>query len=526
MAMTDISATEVNGQLRAAQDDLREQLLFQSSLLESIPVAIYYKDCQGRYLGCNRAYEEILGKSRSEIVGKSVFDLAPPEIADKHHAMDAELFRQPGRQVYEWVIQKPTGEIRNVVFHKATFLRSDGAVGGLIGALVDITELKQSEDQLRASEAALKAAQRLASIGNWTWDLRTDRHVWSEEVYRIYGRDPALPPAIFQMVEQYFAPESGIRLPSDVEKGMGKGVPFECDAEVVRSDGTHRWVTIHSETSHDADGDVVGLFGTVQDITERKQAEEEIRRLNADLERRVVDRTAELTAANHELDTFAYAVSHDLRAPLRAMSGFSQALVEDYGDRLDGEAKNYLHQIDIASSKMGQLIDGILVLSRCTRGELQRNRIDISALATHLLEELAHGEPERKVDWRVEPNLRATADERMIEAALGNLLGNAWKYTGRTEAPAIRVFLGEVDGRRGFCVADNGAGFDMGHAERLFQPFQRLHRQDEFPGLGIGLATVHRIVHRHGGEICAEGRPGAGATFCFTLPASVPEETS
>jgi light-regulated signal transduction histidine kinase (bacteriophytochrome) len=208
------------------------------------------------------------------------------------------------------------------------------------------------------------------------------------------------------------------------------------------------------------------------------------------------------------------------------MSGFSQALVEDYGKLLDAEARKYLDQIDIASRKMGELIDGILVLSRSTRGELRRDAIDISALATRLLEELVRGEPERQVGWLVEPNLLATGDARMIEAVLSNLLDNAWKYTGKAKAPSIRVFSGEIDGSSGFCVADNGAGFDMTHAEQLFQPFRRLHRQDEFPGIGIGLATVQRIVHRHGGEVRGESRPGAGATFCFTLPVSTPEETS
>ena len=372
--------------------------------------------------------------------------------------------------------------------------------------------------------AILTEAQQLTGIGNWTWEIATDRHVWSEEIYRIYGRDPALPAAVYPEVKQYFTEESWARLADTVEQALAQGRAYECDAEVLRPDGGRRWITARGEATRDAAGNIVNLHGTVQDITARKMAEEQIRALNAELEQRVVERTAELYAANQELDSFAYAVSHDLRAPLRAMSGFSRALSEDYGPRLDGEAKTYLEQIDIASRKMGELIDGILALSRSTRGGLRRDEIDISALATRLLDELQRAEPLRRVDCTVQAGLQAVGDARMIEAAVRNLLSNAWKYSGKTAAPEIRVFAGEVDGRRGFCIADNGAGFDMAHAGQLFQPFRRLHRQEEFPGTGIGLATVQRIIHRHGGEIRGEGRPGAGACFCFTLAAAAHEE--
>ena len=247
----------------------------------------------------------------------------------------------------------------------------------------------------------------------------------------------------------------------------------------------------------------------------RREAETELRRANALLERR----TVELEAANQELDSFAYAVSHDLRAPLRALNGFSQALVEDYGDRLDGEARVYLGQIDKASDHMGQLVEGLLTLSRSTRGGILHSSVDVSALAESIRDDLTRSQPLRRVIWQIEPGVTACGDPRLVELVLRNLLANAWKYTGATAEPLIRFYAREAGGRRWLCVADNGAGFDMAHADKLFKPFQRLHRQDEFPGIGIGLATVERIVARHGGAVRAEGEVGRGAVFRFCLPA-------
>ncbi|MFW6156416.1 MAG: sensor histidine kinase, partial [Armatimonadota bacterium] len=254
------------------------------------------------------------------------------------------------------------------------------------------------------------------------------------------------------------------------------------------------------------------------DVTDLREAQERLQALTGELEDRVRERTAQLRAANEELEAFAYSVSHDLRAPLRSIDGFSQAVVEDYADRLDETGKDYLRRVRRASQRMGELIDDLLQLSRITRAEFQPDRVDLSALAREVVEELRNAEPERSVEIVIEPDMTADVDRRLMKTALTNLLGNAWKYTSKSEEARIE-FTSKTDttGEVVYTVSDNGAGFDMAYADKLFQPFQRLHRSDEFPGTGIGLASVRRVISRHGGEVWGEGAVDQGASFSFTL---------
>jgi PAS domain S-box-containing protein len=294
----------------------------------------------------------------------------------------------------------------------------------------------------------------------------------------------------------------------------GREAPRRYEFDFVTREGEQRRVFLHIDVIPGTSTAVASLA----DITELRRTQAQLQELTEELEERVRDRTAQLEAANNELEAFAYSVSHDLRAPLRAINGFSQAVVEDYGDKLDATGRDYLQRVRRASQRMGGLIDDLLQLSRITRVDLTRDRVDLSALAREIVDELRAGSLDRAVEVVIEPDLTADVDRRLMKTMLSNLLGNAWKYTGKM-ADAKIEFGSQTDerGRRVYHVTDTGAGFDMQYADKLFQPFQRLHREDEFPGTGIGLATVRRVIRRHGGDVWAEGVVDEGATFYFTL---------
>lgn len=271
---------------------------------------------------------------------------------------------------------------------------------------------------------------------------------------------------------------------------------------------------------YDAQGTKIGAVVSMHDITERRRAEQEIRALNEGLEERVRERTAELEASNQELETFSYSVSHDLRAPLRGIAGWSTVLAEDYADCLDRTALGYLARIRAQTLYMGELIDDLLTLSRVTRKIMQRETVNLSALVHKEAEALQQEEPERAVEWHIQADLNAYGDATLLRSLLQNLIGNAWKFTRRRRPARIEFGSLEQAGQRVFYVRDNGAGFNMDYADDLFVPFKRLHAVAEFPGTGVGLATTQRIVKRHGGRIWAEAAVDAGATFYFTLGAA------
>jgi predicted ATPase/signal transduction histidine kinase/GAF domain-containing protein len=383
-------------------------------------------------------------------------------------------------------------------------------------------DLQRSQDDLQGRTLILRSI--LDSIGEGV--VVVDEHgeflVYNPAAEAIIGPGVAGGPGRWTPHFRFYLPDQVTPYPA-ADLPLAKAVRGESvDGEELfarpagRPEGV--WLSVTARPLAGPAGAVSGGVAVFSDITGRKRAEHEIRTLNTELEQRVTDRTLKLEVANQELESFSYSVSHDLRAPLRSIDGFSRILEEDFADKLDDQGRGCLQKIRTSSEHMRQLIDDMLQLSRVTRTELRRSPVDLSLLARAVVEGLRVAEPQRSVELVVEPGLIVHADEHLMRIVLENLIGNAWKYTGRR--PAARIEFGRVprEGEPAYFVRDNGAGFDAQFAHKLFQAFQRLHPVSEFPGTGIGLATVQRVIHRHGGRVWAEGERGRGATFFFTLP--------
>jgi PAS domain S-box-containing protein len=375
--------------------------------------------------------------------------------------------------------------------------------------LRDITERKNAEEALKEHSRILDLAPVLIR------DMSDRIMFWNSGAEQMYGWSSE--EAVGKITHILFRTEFPRPL-EEIKAQLFAYGHWEGELVKTRRDGKRvvvasPWVLHKNELDEPK-----AILEINNDITERKRAEEEVRRLNEELEQRVKERTAQLEAANKELEAFSYSVSHDLRAPLRHINGFSQALLEDYAGQLDEVGKGYLEEVRGASQEMAQLIDDVLQLARVTRSEMRWEVVNLSQLAGEVLAELQKREPARAPGVQIEEGLTTRGDKRLLRVMLGNLLGNSWKFTAKSENAKISFGRDEKGGEAVFFVRDNGAGFDMAYADKLFGAFQRLHTADEFEGTGIGLATVQRIVNRHGGRVWAEGAVNQGATFYFTLP--------
>ncbi|OGP18778.1 MAG: hypothetical protein A2054_05500 [Deltaproteobacteria bacterium GWA2_55_10] len=506
---------------RKAEDALKESEERLRAILDGMDNSVFMNDMEGRMIFINKAFSSGLGKAQEELHGKTVFDIMPAEVAERLHRGDLRVIEADAPVQTEEEIPLPDG-IHYGLLTRFVLKDKFGKKYAFCGIVTDITALKRAEEALRKSESSLKEAQRIANIGNWEWDIPNNYVHRSDEVYRIYGKSKEEFTTYEDLIDAIH-PEDREFVRRSIDDAL-KGKPYSLDARIIR-DGEERYVHIQGELVRDEAGNPARMVGIVQDITERKRAEEEVLKLSRELEKRVEERTAELkkameglAAANREIETFTYSVAHDLRSPLRLIDGFSILLLKKQKDKLDADGQDQLNRIRGAARRMGQLIDDLLNLSYVMRSEVSYGRVNLSGLAWGMITDLQKAAPERKVRIKIEEGMAVRGDEGLMRMVVENLLGNAWKFTSKTEEAAIEVGIsGEEYGRTVFCVRDNGVGFDMRYAERLFQPFQRLHPAEEFPGTGIGLATVQRIMQRHGGRIWAESGPGMGAAFYFTL---------
>ncbi|MGA2419921.1 MAG: ATP-binding protein [Candidatus Acidiferrum sp.] len=387
-------------------------------------------------------------------------------------------------------------------------------------------ELPLANDELQESRETLRLAHRAGKIGSWDRNIATGDTTWSPELEELYGITDNVGQYSSEFWLSFVHPDDVPAIKAALARSFQAASPYAVDFRITRRDGQRRWLSARANVVTDASGRPNRLVGITLDITELKLAAEKIRALNASLEARINERTKELLSANKELESFSYSVSHDLRAPLRTIDGFSMALLEDCGGQLDETCQGHLQRIRSAAQRMGTLIDDLLHLSRVTRTQLNAQAFDLSAMVANVVNKLRATQPERSAACKIQPALFATADAQLLRVAIENLINNAWKFTSKRSDSLIEFGTTQKDGEDAFFVRDNGAGFDPANAGRLFGAFQRLHGPAEFPGTGVGLATVQRVIHRHGGRIWAESSLDHGATFFFTLPQSNSQEGS
>jgi PAS domain S-box-containing protein len=503
LTILDVSAEKLREQLQQAESQ-------RTALAESIPDLVFELSADGVYLSLIGPRDAPHGISERSL-GKRVEEVWPQELARATLEAAERVGRDGGVQTFDYSLR--TGDA--VRWFEARMVAAPH--GGTISVVRETTDRKRTELKLAESELRFRTmadsapvmlwmsgTDSLCEFFNYTWLEFTGRTMQEE-----YGNGWAegVHPEDFQRCMHTYLDSFVARL------------PFRMEYRLRRADGEYRWILDQGVPRYGPEGRFAGYIGSCVDITEQKE-------LQSELDGRVRQRTEQLATALEELEAFCYSVSHDLRAPLRAMGGFSQALVEEYGEKFDATGLSYLNFVSDAAQRMSRLIDDLLKLSRLGRGEVWREALDLSHLARKVVDQLQMCEPERQVTWDIEEAIEAFGDASLLRTVLENLLGNAFKFTARSSDPVIRFGRAKQGAQFVYFVEDNGVGFDMKHAGSLFGPFRRLHGEGEFPGNGVGLASVQRIIHRHGGRIWAKAEVGKGAKFFWTLPAIVDPDSA
>jgi len=460
------------------------------------------------YLHVNSAFEKLTGLK--QVVGRRVTEVIPG-IRDS----DAALFEIYGRVAATGRPEKFETYVQALKLWFSVSVYCP-APEHFVAVFDVISARKEAERALREQSDLLEAMSRMAQVGGWEFEVATGRGQWTEEVARIHELDPRTETGV-EFGLNFYQGESRRRIEVAVQEAITLGKPYDLELEFVTAKGNPKWVRTIGFPLRQG-GRVVRVHGTIQDITERKRAEDQIRQFNLELEERVRQRTAQLEAANQELEAFSYSVSHDLRAPLRAIDGFAGILVEDHGGRLDPEGRRVVQVIRQEATRMGKLIDDLLTFSRVSRGQMRSERIEMTSLAKAVFAEHAALAPNRRIHLRLDALLPAFGAPSLVRQVLANLVSNAIKYTQPKPEAEIELGSRSEDSQNVYWVKDNGVGFDPKYVAKLFGIFQRLHSSEEFEGTGVGLALVKRIVHRHGGRVWAEGKLNEGSTFYFTLP--------
>jgi PAS domain S-box-containing protein len=495
---------------KQGQLDLRESEERFRATFEQAAVGIAHVGLDGRWLRVNQRLCAILGYSLDELVALDFATVTHPDdlAADwqnvrallagevETYTMEKRYFRKDGNTV--WVnltVSLVRGE--------------DGQPKYFISVVEDISDRRAAAQALQRQADLLDQAQEPILV----WELGCGIIYWNRAAEDLYGysRSEALGKRSHNLLRTV-----GPRPIQMFEAELEKNGSWEGELTHTTKDGRVIIVESRHKVVHE-DGRLLVLESN-RDVTERRRAELALSEMNTTLEKRVAERTKQLHEANKELEAFAYSVSHDLRAPLRSIDGFGQILLREYAGKIIDEAgERYIHKMSAAAGRMANLIQDLLNLSRVSRAELAKQPVDMSEIARSVTTDLESHSPGRSVETTIQDHLLVHADPRLLRVALDNLLGNAWKFTGKKEHPRIEFGSTQAAGKTVYFVRDNGAGFSMEHAPNLFGPFQRLHRDTEFEGTGIGLAIVQRVIYKHGGQISAEAEVGRGATFYFTL---------